>query len=64
MRVDTDTTLVSSISLICSPPFVPVMAGALNNRAVIGPGIAVGLIGYAVGTYLGYAVALALASAC
>lgn len=63
MRVDTDTTLVSSISLICSPPFVPVMAGALNNRAVIGPGIAVGLIGYAVGTYLGYAVAMALASA-
>lgn len=59
-RIDTDTTLVSSISLICSPPFVPVMASALNNRSVIGPGIAVGLIGYAVGTYIGFIVWLAL----
>lgn len=56
-RIDTDTTLVTSISLLCSPPFTPVMAGALHNRAVLGPGIAVGLIGYAIGTYLGYALA-------
>ena len=28
-RIDTDTTLASSISLICSPPFVPVVAGAV-----------------------------------
>lgn len=62
MRVDVDTTLVTSISLICSPPFVPVMAGALGNRAVIGPGIAVGLIGYAIGTYIGFAAALILTS--
>lgn len=59
-RIDTDTTLVTSISLICSPPFVPVMAGALKNKAVVGPGIAVGLIGYAVGTYLGFAVYMML----
>ena len=57
LRIDTDTTLVTSISLICSPPFVPVMAGALANKAVIGPGIAVGLIGYATGTYLGFTLA-------
>lgn len=57
LRIDTDTTLVSSIALICSPPFVPVMAGALGNKTVIGPGIAVGLIGYAVGTYVGFGVA-------
>ena len=56
-RIDVDTTLVSSISLICSPPFVPVMAGALGNKSVIGPGIAVGLIGYATGTYIGFGVA-------
>lgn len=56
-RIDTDTTLVTSIALICSPPFVPVMAGALDNKAVVGPGIAVGLIGYAIGTYLGFGVA-------
>lgn len=59
-RIDTDTALVTSISLICSPPFVPVMASSLNNKAVVGPGIAVGLIGYAIGTYLGFTVAYIL----
>lgn len=57
MRVDTDTTLASSISLICSPPFVPVIGGSLHNKAVIGPGIAVGLFGYAIGTYFGFGLA-------
>lgn len=61
-RIDTDTTLASSISLICSPPFVPVIASSLNNRAIIGPGIAVGLIGYATGTYIGFSVAKILIS--
>ena len=56
-RIDTDTTLASSISLICSPPFVPVVAGALKNKNIIGPGIAVGLFGYAVGTYVGFLLA-------
>ncbi|MBQ7985457.1 MAG: DUF819 family protein [Bacteroidales bacterium] len=56
-RIDPDTTLTTSISLICSPPFAPVMGSALKNRAVIGPGIAVGLFGYAIGTYFGFAVA-------
>ena len=56
-RIDTDTTLAASISLICSPPFVPVVAGAVKNKAVIGPGIAVGLFGYAVGTYVGFFLA-------
>lgn len=55
--VDTDTTLATSISLICSPPFVPVVAGAVKNKTIIGPGIAVGLFGYAVGTYVGFLLA-------
>ena len=59
-RIDTDTTLAASISLICSPPFVPVVAGAVKNKAVIGPGIAVGLFGYAVGTYVGFLLAKGL----
>lgn len=57
LRIDTDTTLAASISLICSPPFVPVVAGAVKNKAIIGPGIAVGLFGYAVGTYVGFLLA-------
>ena len=35
----------------------PVMGSALGNKAVIGPGIAVGLFGYAIGTYFGFAIA-------
>lgn len=56
-KIDTDTTLTTSISLICSPPFAPVIGSALKNKAIIGPGIAVGLFGYAAGTYIGFFVA-------
>lgn len=56
-RLDTDTTLTTSVSLICSPPFAPVVGSALHNKSVIGPGIAVGLFGYAIGTYMGFALA-------
>ena len=34
-----------------------VVAGAVKNKAIIGPGIAVGLFGYAVGTYVGFLLA-------
>lgn len=52
-KVDTDTFIITSTAFICSPPFVPVVAGALRNREIIFPGITVGIIGYAVGNYLG-----------
>ncbi len=56
-RVDADTTMITSVAFICSPPFVPVIAGALGNRQVIVSGITIGIIGYAVGNYLGFVVA-------
>lgn len=56
-RIDTDTVMITSTALICSPPFVPVIAGALKNREIIVPGLTVGIIGYAIGNYLGYIVA-------
>ncbi len=61
-RIDSDTTIITSTALICSPPFVPVIAGALRNKEVIIPGITVGIIGYTIGNYLGYLVALLLMS--
>ena len=45
--------IVTSVSLINSPPFVPMMTSAMNNRKVLVPGITVGIIGFAVGNYLG-----------
>ena len=52
-KLDGDLMLASSIALINSPPFVPMVAAVLKNRDVILPGIAIGLLGYAVGNYLG-----------
>lgn len=55
-KTDVDTLMITSTALICSPPFVPVVSGAINNRNMLVPGITVGLIGYAVGNYLGFIV--------
>lgn len=56
-KVDADTTMITSVAFICSPPFVPVIAGAIGNRQVIISGITIGIIGYAMGNYLGVMVA-------
>lgn len=53
LQVDTDTFIITSVSAICSPPFVPPVAEALNNRHMLLSGITTGIIGYAVGNYLG-----------
>lgn len=52
-RIDTDTMIISSTALIYSPPFVPVVAGALKNKEIILSGIAIGVVGYVIGNYLG-----------
>lgn len=59
-KVDADTVIISSSALICSPPFVPVVAGALKNRQVILTGLIVGIAGYAIGNYLGVFIAYIL----
>ena len=55
--VDSDTTIVVRTALICSPPFVPVIAGNLKNKDILVPGITIGIIGYAIGNYLGIFIA-------
>ncbi len=56
-KIDTDTVIITSTALICSPPFVPAVAGAIKNKEIIVSGLTVGIIGYAVGNYLGVLVA-------
>ena len=58
VKIDADTMMVTSAALICSPPFVPVIAGAIRNREVIVSGLTVGILGYAIGNYLGYFIAI------
>lgn len=60
MHVSGDLFCVSQIALLCSPPFVPPVVGAMKNKKVLISGIAIGLVGYAIGTYLGVAIAYIL----
>ena len=59
-HVSGDLFCVSQIALLCSPPFVPPVVGAMQNKKVLISGIVIGLVGYAVGTYLGIAIAMIL----
>lgn len=59
-KVSGDLFCVSQVGLLCSPPFVPPIAGAMKNKKVLISGIVIGLVGYAIGTYLGTLIALIL----
>jgi len=52
-RIDVDTMLIASTAAICSPPFVGVTALSIKRPSLIAPGITAGLMGYALGNYLG-----------
>ena len=55
-RIDADTMVIASVTFINSPPFVPMMAAAMKNRRVLVTGLTLGIIGYAVGNYLGFLI--------
>jgi uncharacterized membrane protein len=59
-KIDVDNFLITSVALSMSPPFVPVVAAALKNKMVVLSGIIIGIIGYAIGNYLGVIVAYGL----
>lgn len=59
-KVSGDLFCVSQVALLCSPPFVPPIVGAMKNKKVLISGIVVGLVGYAIGTYLGVLLAWVL----
>ncbi|HQA87250.1 MAG TPA: DUF819 family protein [Bacteroidales bacterium] len=55
-KVSGDLFTVAHIGLLCSPPFIPPIVAAMGNRKVLISGIVIGLIGYAIGTYLGVTI--------
>jgi uncharacterized membrane protein len=59
-RINADDFLITTTAFVFSPPFVPVVAGALKNKDVIITGITVGIIGYVIGNYLGVGLGLFL----
>jgi uncharacterized membrane protein len=54
--IDRDTFLISSTAAIYGPPFVSQIATVVKNKYLLMPGILVGLLGYAIGNYIGLAV--------
>lgn len=56
LKLDGDSVMVTSVALINSPPFVPMVAALLKNKEVVILGIFVGLLGYMFGNYLGIGI--------
>ena len=54
--IDRDTFLISSTAAIYGPPFVTQIATVIKNKYLLMPGILAGLLGYAIGNYVGLAV--------
>lgn len=57
--IDRDTTVITSTAALFGPAFIGPVAVRLGNRAVFVSGLMAGLVGYAVGNYLGLLVAWA-----
>lgn len=55
-RIDADTAVITSDTLVNSPICVPMIAATMKNKDVIVTGITNGLAGYAMGNYLGLAI--------
>jgi len=58
--ISVDDFVITSTALADSPPFVPVVAAAMRNKEVVVPGMIIGVVGYAIGNYLGVAIAYLL----
>ncbi len=56
-RLDVETVSVASQAAVGGPPTAMALALARGRQELTLPGAAVGLLGYAVGTYVGLAVA-------
>lgn len=56
LKIDSDMMVISSVTFINSPPFVPMMAAAMKNKNVLIPGLSIGILGYAAGNYLGFLI--------
>lgn len=62
LKLDVDSTLIAMTAAIYGPPFIGPVAEAIRNRSLIGPGLTLGVLGYALGTWLGLAVAYGVKS--
>lgn len=56
-RVDRDTLIISTTAALYGPVFIAQITEAIGNKRLLAPGIALSLLGLAIGNYLGIGVA-------
>jgi uncharacterized membrane protein len=56
-NIDRDTAIITSTAGIYGPAFIPPVVSALKNDEVLITGLSSGLVGYAIGNYLGFFIA-------
>lgn len=61
-KIDTDTFIVTATACIFGPPFIGQVCSAIKNKEMLAPGMALGVLGLIIGTYLGIFVAAAVGS--
>lgn len=61
-KIDRDTTIITSTAAIYGPAFIGQIATVMKNRQIVFAGMATGLVGYAVGNYLGISLSYILES--
>lgn len=60
LKIDRDTALITSTAGIYGPAFVPPIAQVLKNREMLVSGVTTGLMGLAIGNFLGIGLAYLL----
>jgi uncharacterized membrane protein len=58
LKIDADCTIVTLTAGLYGPAFVPAITKQVKNDALTAPGLIVGSIGYAIGTFIGIGLAL------
>lgn len=53
LKIDADTAVIASNAFVNAPPSVPVISSAMKNPKALTSGLTIGIVGYAIGTYLG-----------
>ncbi len=59
-KIDRDTFMITSTAGVYGPAFIGQIASAIGNKELVFPGMALGLLGYAMGNYWGISLAYLL----
>lgn len=60
LKISAPTVIITSVAGVFGPAFIVPVANSMKNKEIIFPGLVCGILGYAVGNYLGIGVGLLL----